>query len=113
MIPAAGGFLSGIAGMAGAASLLRNRTVIGALAGAGWGAMSNDTSVLGGALMGAAGARYLGAGIKRMGIARGFGASARAFGRGAMNRARLDWRGVRMMSNRGMSRIGSTLKGWR
>jgi hypothetical protein len=69
--------------------------------------------------MGAGGARYLGAGFKRAGISGrglGFGASVReygrAFGRGVAGRARLDYRGATMMANRGLNRVGSTLKGW-
>ena len=57
--------------------------VIGAGAGAGWGMMSEDTSVLGGALMGAgaglAGARYGGAGLRAAsGVGAGMGPAAHA-----------------------------------
>jgi len=100
---------------AGAARFLGNRTAIGAVAGGLYGAMSDDTSVLGGALMGAGAARYLGAGFRLAGRAKWAGTFGygRVFGRGMINRAGLDWRGIKMMSNRGMNKIGSTLKGWR
>lgn len=82
------------------------RTIAGAgwggIAGGLWGAMSDDTSVFGGALMGAgigAGtARYGGAGWRNMwGAARfrgmnTFGAGMTAFGRGMRRQARADWR---------------------
>ena len=102
---------------AGAGRFLRNRTAMGAMAGAGWGMMSDDTSVMGGALMGAAAGRYLGAGAMSAaysGRGLGFNASlrayGRAFGRGVSNMARRDFR--RVMSNRGVNRVRSSLKGW-
>ncbi|RKZ06472.1 hypothetical protein DRQ25_13840 [Candidatus Fermentibacteria bacterium] len=112
MIPA--GMFSNI-GRAGAARFFGNRTVLGAMGGAAWGAVSSDTSVIGGALMGAAGARYLGAGFKRAGLGGlrgGIGSYGRAFGRGVVNRARLDFRGARTLASQGKNRIQSTLKGW-
>jgi len=117
----AGGAAAGMAGAAwrgmGAAG---RRTAIGAGVGAGWGMASGDTSVIGGALMGAGGARYLGAGFKRAALSgrgMGFGGSLRAygsaFGRGVVNRARLDFRGTRVMANKSINKVQSTLKGWR
>lgn len=114
MIPA--GMFGNIA-KAGASRLLRNRTAMGAIAGGMYGAFSDNTSMVGGALMGAAAGRYLGAGFLSgaySGRGLGFNASLRAygkaFGRGVSNMARRDFRQV--MSNRGMNRIRSSLKGW-
>jgi len=66
-----GGTLARIAG-GGMSTMMRN-TLVGAGAGAGWGAISDDTSVLGGALMGAG----LGAG----------GTAGHRMGRAGMNAA--------------------------
>ena len=114
MIPA--GMFRNI-GRAGVSRFLGNRTAVGAAVGGLYGAMSDNTSVLGGALMGAAAGRYLGAGFlsaAHSGKGLGFNASLRAYGsafkRGFSNMARRDFR--RVMSNRGMNRISSTLKGW-
>lgn len=93
-------------------------------AGAAWGgtlgglygAMSSNTSVLGGIAMGAGlgagGARYGGAGLKRanmvgagMGVKAHGMAAASAFGKGAFNRLRLDYRGASMMANKGYNKI--------
>jgi hypothetical protein len=116
MIPA--GMFRNI-GRAGASRFFGNRTAVGAVAGAGYGAISDDTSVLGGALMGAGAGRYLGAGVlsaMHSGRGLGFGASVRAygqaFGRGVSNMARRDWRRLRVASNSGVNRVRSTLKGW-
>lgn len=112
MIPA--GMFRNI-GRAGAANLLRNRTMVGALTGAAYGAVSDNTSVLGGALMGAAGGRYLGAGLKRaamsgsgLGFRGSLGAYARSFGTGMLRVMRRD----KLWANRGINRISSSLKGW-
>jgi len=96
------------------------RTAMGAAAGGLYGAFSDNTSVLGGALMGAAAGRYLGTGIRNAMRFRGagldFGAHAWGMGKsfmfGTVARARLDWKGARIMANKGASRIASTLKGW-
>ena len=89
----------------------------GAVAGGAYGAMSDDTSVLGGALGGAAlggvGSRYIGAGIRRgllgrrgIGVAApGMAGAVTGFGKGLYNMARADYRGARMMTNQGYSKI--------
>ena len=114
MIPA--GIFRNI-GRAGASRLLRNRTAMGAITGGMYGAFSNNTSIVGGALMGAAAGRYLGAGFlsgaysgKGLGFNASLRAYGRAFGRGVTNMARRDFRTI--MANRGMNRIRSSLKGW-
>lgn len=101
---------SGLAAMAANPAL--RRTAIGAGIGGAYGAMSGDTSVLGGAMMGAGVARYGGAGMKmarNAGAGMGFGGHAIAYGKafagGVANRARLDARGARMAANRGYGRI--------
>src|SRR5688572_323024 len=77
-------------------------TGIGALAGAAYGGMSDDTSVLCGAMMGAGLGRYGGAGLRRAargGAGMGFGAhslhAAKGFGRGAWGQMRADFRGMK------------------
>jgi hypothetical protein len=109
----------GLGGASAISRLAGSRTAMGTIAGGAYGAMSDDTSILGGALMGGAGARYLGAGFKRasmVGGGMGFGGHARAygraFGRGVVNRARLDYRAGRILANRGLNRVGSSMKGW-
>jgi hypothetical protein len=106
------GFFSTVGTYMAGAARYAGRTGMGAAAGAAYGMMSDDTSVLGGAIMGAAGARYLGAGFKRAALAgRGMGLGAhalaygKAFGTGMINRARLDYRGAMMGANRGLNRI--------
>lgn len=110
----------------------------GAAVGGAYGAMSDNTSVLGGAikgsLLGAVGARYGGAALRRTGFAsRGIGVAANAVGTygslgkaaamGIRNQAMMDYRilsrvakssahGVVQSANRGYSSISSTLKGW-
>lgn len=64
-------------------------TLGGAAAGGAYGMMSGDTSMLGGAMMGAGLGRYGGAAARRLG--RGPG----AMGRGALTQARADFRAVR------------------
>ena len=89
------------------------RTTAGAMWGAGYGAMSDDTSVLGGALMGAGITRYGGAGIRRARLGmRGIGtANPRTlgmfggFGKGAWNKLRMDYRVARLQANRGLGKI--------
>jgi len=97
------------------------RTAIGAGAGAGMGLFSDDMSMIGGALMGAGLGRYGGAGamgglraagapgLGALGTTRAFGGG---FGRGVWGMARADVHGTRMLANRGMNRIRSSLKGW-
>lgn len=96
----------------------------GAGAGAGYGALSNDTSMIGGALMGAgmgaAGGRYGASGLRRARLGkRGIGVSglgtrgaAQGFARGVRNKAMMDFRGARLAGNQAISRVGSTIKGW-
>ena len=87
---------------------------VGAVAGGLYGAMSDNTSVLGGALvgagLGAGAARYGGAGLKmasNAGRGMGFKASAsdwgQRFGRGVVGRARLDFRGATQLANHGLN----------
>lgn len=104
-------------GMRGYAASTR-RSVYGAMAGAAaggaYGAASDDTSVLGGALAGAGlgglGARYLGAGVRRAGTAgRGMGLMASGrdyaskFGRGVWGQMRRDFSGVTLAANKGIN----------
>lgn len=93
------------------------RTAIGAAMGGAYGGMSSDTSVLGGALMGAGAARYGGAGMKmasNAGAGMGFASSVKAYGgafaRGVAGRARLDARGARMMANQGYGKFRSMFR---
>lgn len=96
------------------------RTTAGALwggaAGGLYGAMSSDTSVLGGMVagagLGAGSARYLGAGFisaSKVGAGQKLGAHAKsygqAFGRGVLAQAKWDYRGARMAANQGYNRI--------
>ena len=107
----------GLAGMAGVGKLFSGglgRTAAGAAWGGAYGAMSSDTSVLGGALMGAGVSRYGGAGLKmanRGGGGLGFRAHAKmatmGFGRGVYGQARRDYRGAALLSNN----IGNRIKG--
>ena len=98
----------------------------GAAMGGVYGAMSDDTSVMGGAmggaLMGAGAARYGGAGLRRAALGRrGIGVSApgvrgavMGFGKGVYNAARMDYRGTVMAANKGYGRIrglGSRVSG--
>jgi hypothetical protein len=96
--------LGALAGLTRAGSwAFRNPASAGAIAGAGWGMMSDDTSVLGGAAMGAGlgmagryglrGAR----GLMRNGI---YGASL-----GLRSMARRDYRGAVMAANTGFNKI--------
>ena len=92
----------------------------GGAAGAGYGAMSNDTSMVGGALMGAglgAGAgRYGASGLRRARLGKrgigvsgpGMGGAVSGFGRGVRNRLKMDYRGARLAANRGYGRIASS-----
>lgn len=92
-------------------------TAIGGAVGAGWGMASDDTSVIGGALMGAGlgagGARYGGAGGLSARYARGgMKTRAKAFGAGVANRARRDVMAARVRSNKPLNKVRSTLKNW-
>jgi hypothetical protein len=117
-----GTYMAG-AGRQGLAQMAANpalrRTAIGAAMGGAYGGMSGDTSVLGGALMGAGLARYGGAGMlaaSRSGRGLGFMGSVKAygtaFGGGVANLARRDamrvrmaGRSARMAANRGYGKI--------
>ena len=94
-------------------------TLAGAAAGGLYGAMSKDTSVLGGAIMGAGLGRYGASGFRRGMLGyRGIGVSGagglsgafRGFGRGVRNAFSRDFRGASMLANRGYSRIWSGMK---
>lgn len=100
--------------------------LLGGLAGAAYGAVSTNTSVLGGMMMGggigAIGGRYGRAGLMRAsalsGKGMGFGThaafAASEFGRGVRAQALMDIRGARMMANRAWNRIpGLPLGIWR
>jgi hypothetical protein len=113
--------------LAGGANAMGSRTLKGAMYGAGtgglYGAMSDDTSVLGGmmsgALMGGAGARYGGAGAlagahtgRGIGFKASMGTYAKAFGGGVANMAKRDAMRLRVMgtsavikANRGYGKI--------
>ena len=92
----------------------------GAAAGGLYGAMSEDTSILGGAMMGAglgaAGVRYGMPAAKVFRNMRGAGFGIRSAGRGAASfaagLAKRDARGVALAANRGYGRVRSSLKGW-
>lgn len=104
---------------------------VGAGAGAVWGGVSSDTSVIGGAMMGAglgaAGSRYGRSGFAGMtsrwnsaagmfaGGAYGKGASVLASGaaRPMASAIMRDVRGASLMANKGISSIRSSLKNWR
>lgn len=110
-----GTYMAG-AGAAGMAAMAKNpalrRTVVGAAMGGAYGAVSDDTSVLGGMAMGAAAGRYGGAGFNRIatGRAYGFGTSAKRFGMAMAARARLDARGARMAANQGYGKFRSMFR---
>lgn len=90
-LSAVGGFASRLSkefgNVGGYRSLFRNRTALGAMAGGAYGAYSDNTSIVGGALMGAGAARYGGVAIssglsafartggRSMGFRAGYGAS--------------------------------------
>ncbi len=113
---AMGSKYAGIA-MNAAMSRVGRGAMTGAAMGGAYGAMSDDTSVLGGAmggaLMGAGAARYGGAGLRRARLGqRGIGVSApgmrgamMGFGKGAYNMMRQDYRGAVMQANKGYGRI--------
>ena len=88
------GQLGAFAGKAAWANRTGRGAIIGAGAGAAYGMMSDDTSMLGGALKGAAlggvGARYLGAG--RAWSKAGGGGMLGGYPRGIASQARLDYR---------------------
>jgi hypothetical protein len=100
-----------------AGAFMRTPTGVGMAAGAGWGMLSDDTSVLGGAMMGGAlgryGARPLMGAARRaggwgglLGAARGdFMGAARGVGRTMRAQGRMDWRGGRVLANRGYNKI--------
>jgi len=91
------------------------RTAAGALWGAAvggvYGAMSDNTSILGGAMkgasIGAVGARYGAYGISgALGAkAAGRGARIRGFGHGIANQIHNDYKGARMMANKAYTKI--------
>ena len=117
-------------GSVAASMFSRNPTAYGAAAGAAagglYGAMSDNTSVIGGMMMGAGmgavGGRYGTSAIRRGRLgARGIGVGgtstvtgARGFlagaGRGIANRARMDYRGARLSANSAFNGIKSSLK---
>lgn len=102
--------------------MLGTPTGIGAIAGGAWGMVSDDTSVLGGALMGGLGGRYGYSAMRRgllgrrgIGVGRGdtytgafgFGVGA---AKGLVNRTRMDFRGASLMANGIGKTIRSSLK---
>ncbi len=110
-------------GMGGGAYTAGARGMVyGGAAGGLYGAMSDDTSVIGGALMGAAAGRYGASGLRRGLLGRrgiggvaspGLGGFSQGFYRGVRNRARADAGGVRMMANRALNAMPTPgLKGW-
>jgi len=119
--------LSGLAGRAGFSSgyaagsfMRRHPQAMSMVAGGAYGAVSDDTSILGGAFMGGAAMRYGGSGLRRGLLGRrgigvpnpGMGGAIRGFGKGVRNRAIMDARGARLMANQGFQKVGSTLKNW-
>lgn len=88
----------------------------GGLAGAGWGMMSSDTSVIGGALMGATaglGLRYGKFGARAAMRANSFGYQMGPAFTGAVDRRFMrDFRGGVIAANRGYNRIRSSMRGW-
>jgi len=104
---ARGGYLNNAARGAWASPHGR-RAIIGAGAGAGWGMMSSDTSVLGGAAMGAGVGYYGGFGARRFAHSRarglGVGRSAGLAGRSMFSHARGNFRsGRRIVTNEGIN----------
>ena len=99
--------------MAGAMGNTGRRTLIGAAFGGTYGAMSDNTSIIGGAMMGAGLARYGGAAVRRGMLGyRGIGVSTPGIrgaimgaNRGIRNRGMQDYRRSRVLANRGYSKI--------
>ena len=86
----------------------RVATTGAAIGGAYGGFSANDTSVLGGALQGAVaglGIRWGRAGLRSM-------RSGSSFMGGVTGRFMRDMKGPSMLANRGINRVGSSLKGW-
>ena len=134
MLGYAGGFLRGLFNVAGPMSTARGTAAMGAgaaarsfagtrtgmgmlggmVTGGAWGMMSDDTSVLGGAMMGAGigavGGRYGGAGLRRAALGRrgigvggertitGMTGAAIGFGKGVRNAAMADYRSMNRFS---------------
>jgi hypothetical protein len=106
----------------GKAGRTAQAAVLGGAGGAAWGALSSDTSVLGGAMMGAGlgagGARYGGRGLAVGRGARAAGMSLKSsIGYGTLGAGRLAYRdakrsGAAIMSNKGVARVRSSLRGW-
>ena len=106
-----------LTGMSGYSSMTR-ATAYGGAAGAAWGAVSNDTSVIGGGLMGAGALRYglrgknIANAASKVGLDRasqiGYGlVGAAKFARRDVKRA-----GAALVSNAPVRRLRSSLKGW-
>jgi hypothetical protein len=99
-----------LTGLKSGYSAAARRTIYGGAAGAAYGAVSNDTSIIGGAMMGAGAARYGGAAIRRGRLgARGIGVANRGIGgaitgalKGAWNMTRGD---TRLVSNHAINAI--------
>jgi len=86
----------------------------GAAIGGAYGAISDDTSILGGAAMGAVGGLGVRWGKAGLRAARGRGSASygSAFLGGASRRFMRDMKGPSMLANKGINRVGSSLKGW-
>ncbi len=115
-----GTYMAG-AGRTGLAQMAANpalrRTAIGAAMGGAYGVVSDDTSILGGAMTGAVMGRYAGAGVaaargagRGMGFRASMGDYAKRFGMGVAARARLDARGARMSANQGYGKFRSMFR---
>ncbi len=114
----AGGARSYLGDLAGTASriglgrsIFQNRTALGAMAGGIYGGITDGGSVLQGAAMGAAAARYGGAGIR--GAMRFRGSGMRAMAGGAVRAGRamgmMDTRGAVIAGRRSAAMIGRTV----
>jgi hypothetical protein len=134
------GYTGGRAMGQSARAFARTPTGMGMIGGAGvggmYGAVSDDTSIIGGmmggAALGALGGRYGAAGSRRAGLGyRGIGVGGdktvtgirgamAGFGRGIRTKGRMDIanlqrgaKGISMTANRGLGRIRSSLKNWK
>jgi hypothetical protein len=110
------GQLAGFAGKAAWGNRTGRGAIIGAGLGAAWGAVSDDTSVLGGAAigagLGAVGGRYAGAGFvgaRGAGAGMGLGAHAKdyasKFGSSVWGQVRNDFSGAKLAGNRGANAV--------
>lgn len=118
---AGSGIAGGYAALGRGVGAAGRTALMGAGAGGLYGAMADDTSVIGGALIGAGAGlagRYGRAGIRHTRKYLGgqgattYSGAARGFGGAVSRRFMRDVEGVSMRANRAINSVGSTLKGW-